>query len=157
MPDWSIQFIIGISAALVGAAIAGYFSLKAIDHSFEKQRELDGRDKEEKLKSLLTALDSELRTVWDLYMQRGGRILEELPPGQPLLIFYPIEQEYFVVYNSNASTIGSISDNKLRTRLIMTYTKAKGLIDSFKFNNSLLREYQDLLWTVDNPAYPRHF
>jgi hypothetical protein len=39
-----------------------------------------------------------------------GNELEKVRDGKPLLLFYPITQEYFTIYTGNASLIGSIEE-----------------------------------------------
>ena len=82
------------------------------------------------LLGILQAIHDEIETLWDNYMDGIGHHTEALADGQPLNIYYPVTQEYFTVYNTNAFFIGRIRDHDLRKLIVSTYSKARGLIDS---------------------------
>jgi hypothetical protein len=66
-----------------------------------------------------------------------------------------VYRDYFTVYHSNGLLLTRIKDDELRHATIKTYTKAKGLIDSFRMNNDLFDRWfaADLSFTqTGNPA-----
>ncbi len=73
-----------------------------------------------------------------------GNELENLAGEEPLLRHYPVRQEYFIVYNANASLIGSIGNHDLRKSIVTIYTKPNSMIDAYKFNNNYLQRYDYL-------------
>jgi hypothetical protein len=137
-----ITIIASILGSIVGGGIAGFFTLqgvkKAHQHDLEKQK----KDREALVKSLLQSLHDEIETLWETYMKGIGVKLEALSDNQPFLLYYPVTQEYFTVYTGNSFLIGQIDNNDLRKAIIATYTKARGLIDSYRFNNDLLQKYE---------------
>ena len=76
-------------------------------------------------------------------MKRVGGRVEELPDGQPLDFYYPLTQDYFTIYNSNAATIGRIKDCDLAEAIVVCYNKCKKVVDGFKYNNDLFRDWRD--------------
>lgn len=136
--DWN-----SVVSALVGGAIAGFFSLRAVDRSAKKDSEMRKKEEESLLNAFLLSIRDEVDTLWDRYMWGIGEELEKLPENQAFLWYYPITQSYFSVYDNNSSLIGKIKDNNLRKLIIITYTQAKGLIDSYRFNNEMVKAYED--------------
>ena len=68
--------------------------------------------------------------------------------GEPLLYYYPVYQDYFSVYHGTSAFIGFIEDDDLRTLIVTTYIKTKGLVDSFRFNNVIVERYGNSLMTA---------
>lgn len=131
----SIDFIIaGIAfvAAIVGAIIGGYIGAratsKAIDQSFRNDLKKREMERLENLRGLYNAIKSELEALWSRYSEGAGKEIESLVQDQPLLVYYPLTQDYFTVYQSNAHLIGEIDNEDLRALIILAYTAAKGVV-----------------------------
>jgi hypothetical protein len=139
--DWNTLLSSGIGA-LIGSAltlIAAYFSHRwAVSKQAEKDAQM--------LMGVLQAVHDEIETLWDIYMDGIGHQLEALPNGQALNTYDPVTQEYFTVYNTNAFFIGRIRDNDLRKLIVSTYSKARGLIDSYRLNNDFVRKHEHAYW-----------
>jgi hypothetical protein len=56
-------------------------------------------------------------------------------------IVFPLQQSYFVVFDSSAHLLGRIPDIKLREQIITTYTEAKGFVDSMRYYERLVDSY----------------
>jgi hypothetical protein len=110
--DWNTLLSSGIGALIGGALtlIAAYLSHR---WGASKQAEKDAQ----MLMGVLQAVHGEIETLWDIYMDGIGLHLEALPNGQALNTYYPVTQEYFTVYSTNAFFIALIRDNDLRNRL----------------------------------------
>jgi hypothetical protein len=54
---------------------------------------------------------------------------------------YAVGFDYFTIFHSNAFLIGRIDNVELRRLMVQTYTHAKGLIDSYRLNNSMLEKH----------------
>lgn len=52
--------------------------------------------------------------------------------------------------------IGQIDNNDLRKAIITSYTKARGLIDSYRFNNDLLQKYEYWSFLFQESKNPQH-
>ncbi|EQB1793098.1 hypothetical protein ACYCW3_005077 [Klebsiella quasipneumoniae] len=137
-----ITFIITIAGAVVGGAIAGYYSFKATKEAHENQKRIADENERNIITSLLQSIHDEIETVFDNYHENMGVKLESLEENAPLLFYYPLVSDFFSVYNGNTFLLGRIKDNDLRKSIIKTYTLAKGLIDSYRMNNDLLQKYE---------------
>ncbi|MGP1204240.1 MULTISPECIES: hypothetical protein [Serratia] len=140
--DNLITFIITISGAVVGGAIAGHYSFKATKDAHENQKRIADENERNIITSLLQSIHDEIETVFDNYHENMGVKLESLEENTPLLFYYPLVSDFFPVYNGNTFLLGRIKDNDLRKSIIKTYTLAKGLIDSYRMNNDLLQKYE---------------
>lgn len=95
--------------------------------------------RKEILNAALQAIHDELQIVWEQYQQGTGNRLEKLKDGQPLSTFTLGSQNYFTVYEQNASLIGQIQDAAIRKSIVTTYTGAKMLLDCYAKHNILTR------------------
>jgi len=134
--------VVALVSAIIGGAIAGYYTLKATDKAIRDQNEKENRSDEKEVQNLLDALGVEIKTLWDFHMKRVGQMVEELPDGKPLAFYYPLTQDYFTIYNSNANLIGRIKDCDVSEAIVVCYNKCKKVVDGFKYNNELYREYR---------------
>ena len=134
----SKEFIIG----LIGALLGGFFTLfgTLVAQFLENRREISKEKRE--LKGVLQAFHTELQTLWERYLSTAGQKVEDLSPGNPLLMYWPITQDYFTIYSTNARKIGEIEDPRLRKLLVTAYIRSRGLIDSFRMNNELNSKYE---------------
>jgi hypothetical protein len=67
-----------------------------------------------------------------------------------------VTQEDFTIYTSNALFIGRIRDHELRKLIVSAYSKARGLIDSYRLNNDLLQKHEHAHWLflqTNSPVY----
>lgn len=129
--------LIGSALTLAGAWLA---------HSLEKQE--SARKEAEHILGLLQAIHDEIETLWESYLTTAGAQIEALRDGNPMLMYWPLTQDYFTIYNTNAFFIGKVKDHDLRKQIVATYAKARGIIDSYRMNNDLLQkwEYAHLLF-----------
>ena len=130
--------------ALVGGRIAGRYALLAVKKTFDETRALEKEQRDILVKAFLKSVYDEISVVWELYQRELGPLIEPLADGEPLMVHYPLTQDYFTVYNSNAALIGHIEDSEIRTLIIQVYARGRGLIDSYKFNNEMLVKYENL-------------
>ncbi len=124
--------------------MTGYYTLKATDKAIRDQNAKELKREEKEVQNLLDALGVEIHTLWDFHMKRIGTMVEELPDGQPLEFYYPLTQDYFTIYNSNAALIGRIKDCDVSEAIVVCYNKCKKVVDGFKYNNDLVKDYKDL-------------
>jgi len=138
------EIITSLVSAIIGGFIAGYFSLKATKQMITHENE-KSHDEEERIEhGLLQALHDEIDIIWDRYSSMMAPKPESLPDSDPLLVYFPIHQDYFPVYRGNTSLVGRIRDNDMRRAIVGVYTKAAAMIDSFKMNNKLVAKYEYL-------------
>ena len=140
---WSeilIPSVASLAGALIGGAIAGYCSIRAVKTAHQIVKRVQEENQENIIQRLLQAIHEEIETIWELYMGDMGPQVESLADNHPLNLYYPIVQDYFTVYNTNAILITQIPDKDLRKAIISTYAKARSLIDSFRLNNDYLQK-----------------
>jgi hypothetical protein len=129
------------TAAVWGGISGGFFAVVAvIVQSWLVRRETKAAERK-MLISVLQAILEEIQTVWDRYMQTMGGTIGNHPQGQPFMSTYAVGFDYFTIFHSNAFLIGRIDNVELRRLIVQTYTHAKGLIDSYRLNNSLLEKH----------------
>lgn len=138
--DVLLQNAFGFISALIGAVVGGYFTLKATDKAIREENAKEDRQEEKEVQNLLDAIGVEINALWSFHMRRIGEKIEALTEGQSLDIYYPLTQNYFTIYDSNASMIGRVRDPQLREAIVITYNKCKKVVDGFKYNNELLRD-----------------
>ena len=131
----------------IGAIIGGLFVLAGAQYSDFCEQKRVKEEKGRELKSLLQGIYDELSVVWDQYMSTMGGFIEDHETGI-LRVYYPIEADYFAFYHANLSKIGHINNSDLRRLIVVTYSRAKGFVDSFRMNNRMLDEFDD----YSNPA-----
>jgi hypothetical protein len=123
--------LIGSALTLAGAYVA---------HWLEKRE--SARKDADHLLGLLQAIHDEIETLWEGYIGSIGAQAEALRENTPVLLFWPITQDYFTIYNTNAFFIGKIKDHDLRKQIVATYAKARGLIDTYRMNNDLVQKWE---------------
>ena len=140
----------------MGGLLAGGFALlatkKAHDHALQRRE----REEDDLVRALLQSLHDELETLWDRYHRGMGVQLEALQDGQPCLLYFLANQDYFTVYRQNSHLLGKISGADLRKAIIVTYTQAKGILDSYSLNNHFIQEYERLLYLFQETGQQIH-
>jgi hypothetical protein len=126
----------------VGAFIGSALTLAGAYWVHWLERKEATRKEAEHLLGLLQGIHDEIETLWESYMGSAGAQTESLRENNPMLFYWPITQDYFTIYNTNAFFIGKIRDHDLRKQIVATYAKARGLIDSFRLNNDLVQKYE---------------
>lgn len=129
-------------SSLLSALIGGVFVLFGVFLQYKTQEAHNKKNEQRVLKSLLQAIHDEIETVYERYQETMGSQLEALSDNQPLLLHYPLNNDFFSVFHGNTSLIGKIESNDLRKQIIKTYILAKGIIDSYRMNNYLLQQYE---------------
>ena len=61
-----------------------------------------------------------------------------------LNLYYPLDTDYFTVFNNNSSKIGKIFFRKERELIIAIYITAKYFVDCLKTNNSCLDKFEKI-------------
>ncbi|MDX8410975.1 MAG: hypothetical protein R8K46_03740 [Mariprofundaceae bacterium] len=139
---WLETLIVTVAGALVGGGLTGFFTLRAADKSHRQALDLQKQHQQKIVKGFLQAVHDEIETLWEAYQSGVGVQLEALQDGNALLVYYPVTQEYFTVYNSNGFLIGHVEDADLRKMIVQVYSAARGLIDSYKMNNEMLSKLE---------------
>lgn len=155
MPFWS-----AIIGGAVGGVVCGGFTWWGSYYSTKKahqnQMNKSKQDEEMLIKGLLQASYDETETLAERYEATMGPRIEGLEDGKPLLLYYPLDTDFFTVYNSNANLLGRIPDRALSKQIIKAYTMSKGMVDSFRYNNHLVQKYEDAIKLSLESNHPTH-
>ncbi|MBV8938610.1 MAG: hypothetical protein JO089_02060 [Alphaproteobacteria bacterium] len=136
-----MQNLFGFASGLIGAAVGGVFTLYAARQSIVASVVREQKQDEKEMQNMLEAMGVEMSTLWDFHMMRVGERVEQLRDGEALEFYYPLTQDYFTIYDTNASKIGLVKDPALRKAIVVCYNKCKKVVDGFKYNNELYRDY----------------
>jgi hypothetical protein len=136
---------IGLIGAVIGGVLTGYFALHAEKQAAVDQRKRDLEIEVHATKSVLRAMDAELKVFkseifdpleTDLSDQARRRSLR--PTVRPMAM-KRTEQNRLMIFESNASVIGKIDDYELRARIIRLYGVMAGLLDHL---NAMARDFE---------------
>nr|WP_321260628.1 hypothetical protein [uncultured Pseudodesulfovibrio sp.] len=117
---------------LFGVFLTDYFNNKK-EHNHEKKR----------INNFRSALLVEIKTYYSLYFENIREALLQKEKGAPFLFYYPITQDnYFSVYEQNVDMLGLLSDQNERELIVEVYARIKAIIDTYRFNNSLIEKYE---------------
>lgn len=145
-----------IIGALIGgglAALAAYWSVRATQRGEAVAR---AKSEQETVRALLCAFREELTAIFQRYNDTAAPDLEALAQNQPFLYVYPVVNDFFTIYNSNARFIGRIPDDRVRAQVVKTYVLAKGQVDSFRMNNVLVDKFERASAMFNETKKPEH-
>ena len=135
-----------IDKTIIGVIIGGTVAILAAVYSVRESHKLSEQAtiKREELHELgvLQAISDEMETIKEVYKKTIGDEFEKFKDGELFNMIWPVNQNYFTVYENNAEFIGKIKNNSLRKEIVSTYTVAKSVIDSFCFNNTLVQKFE---------------
>jgi len=152
-----VQTVMPSFSGLLGALAGGLFTMRASKKAYQREMIKELRREEKEIQNMLDAMGVEIGTLWKFHMSRIGAMIESLPEGTALEFYYPLTQDYFTVYNTNAGKIGAVKNPELREAVVICYKKCKKVVDGFKYNNILFRDYRDLLlMPADSPNHMQY-
>jgi len=143
IPQWLSSFI----TALIGALAGGWFTLRGVDREAKINRAEAEKNSLELQLSVLKGIKGEIFTLIRLYDKRMKKHIDNIVPGKILLINFPIGDDNFTFYEQNANIIAKLND-AARDSIINIYTYARSLIQSFKGNNQLVVDYENILFDM---------
>src|SRR5256885_15888904 len=103
-----LSAVSGLGGALIGGGLAAWATIKATKRANEHSLRLQQQAQETTIQGVLLGLRAEITTLWEIYSKEFGPVLEELKAGEEFSYIYPLYQNYFTVYESNASLFGQI-------------------------------------------------
>jgi hypothetical protein len=134
----------GLGGAIIGGVIAARATNQATKQANDHALRLQQAAQTAIVRGVLLGIRAEIVTLWEIYTVEFGNILEELGDNEAFLYHYPLYQNYFTVYESNAPYFGQIPDDQLRKAIVTTYLKGRAIIDSHLYNNHLIEKYNEL-------------
>lgn len=130
-------------SAIVGSAVGGLLSLAGVWYTQTQTEKARKKREQEELRSLLASLRTELQTIWEQYSITVAKKIEEIKTKKAMYARVPISHELTTVYDTNASKIGMITDDKLRTKIVATYVCIKTFVDYLLVNGDYYDEFRN--------------
>jgi len=121
-----------IVGAVVGGLIAGVFTVWSQGQSNKAQRRRDREAENEQIKGTLQAIATELETFKARFVDGFRENFVEPDQQKPydhLPKIVGFRHPYFVVFDSNASLLGRVTNAALRREIVSTYVKLKAVVD----------------------------
>jgi hypothetical protein len=123
------------------AAVVAAFLVADRQHKnqllMEEKRSLDQEHR------MLLSFRSELESLTAAIRTRMDEAIATSEPDKAVLVRYPVQEDPFAVYRGMVQNLGFIQDHQLRNAIITTYARARGLIQTFRYNNQLIEEAVD--------------
>jgi hypothetical protein len=94
--------------------------------------------------ALLHGLQDEVAGLLQMAGSTPVRPIAAAPDGKPYEGLFTASQDYFTVYHKNAELVMQLEDSELRRQIILTYIRAKGLLDTVSMNRLYLERYHYL-------------
>jgi hypothetical protein len=168
-------------SAILGAIVGGLMtigaSIFAQRQAAKDQRQRDQEADQRAVENLLQAIRAELtifrnRNVTSLRKTLSDRAENRKRLSNPSYVQFPpfaitrIEQNHFIVYDSNAAELGMIDDQDLLREVVAVYGVAKSLVDTLNTNardfdrwrqvseqSSEKQLLADMLWGLEQGLY----
>ncbi|MDA8273557.1 MAG: hypothetical protein M0Z72_07490 [Deltaproteobacteria bacterium] len=128
----SASFIVGILTligAVLGVCLANYSNSKAENNRIKMET-----------KAFLQAISTELNILWKVYEEEKGSIgkfLENNARFQEFIEIIIPSDIYFIIYRSNADSLGKIKNDELRKLIVSVYLRINEMCNSYKAYNNL--------------------
>ncbi|NMZ34066.1 hypothetical protein [Pseudomonas proteolytica] len=132
-------FIAAITAAIFGAAIAGYFSFLAIKKAHKYNMEKADLEVRTVTSNTLRLIMIEIKTAWEVYDAEYAKDLNTLAEGEPYIATFPVGANTFSLYDSSPSCLANLPID-LAEKIVLIYMRMKGLIAMIELNNSDARQ-----------------
>lgn len=101
-----VAAIIGGASGLGGAIIGGVIAARATNRSTKQANahalQMHQAAQNAMVRGVLLGIRAEITTLWEIYTTEFGSVFEQLNDGDAFFYHYPLHQNYFSVYESNA-------------------------------------------------------
>jgi hypothetical protein len=151
--------MLNVSLAAFGASIAGGFVgggltylgvIKSLRSDSEKSRSATN----ENVNAFCKSIAAELEAVVERQRNNLGPLFEQITERHFINGYQIADQNYFIVFDNNATMVGRMRDQELGRKIIKLYIKMKGHLDTFKVHAQLFSELKSL---KDESAQQPHF
>jgi hypothetical protein len=139
--DWNNLFP-SFLGAVTGGILSLIGSVLAVSMTAKHNKRASDGHSQAVVNGYLRSIYTEIYSLYKGYMSSIGELLENHPESQPFLVKYIVEESYFTVYNANASVLVHVNSSEARTAIINTYNISKQLLDTFRVNNSMIRDLE---------------
>lgn len=126
-------------SGLVGAVIGGLFTLWGTLIDGRRQQRSNVIDAKEKKNNVLVGIRAEITSLLEIYQTRMSGAIDTYNGSEPFMQLFPITQNNFPFYESNALALCSVSESTLNS-IVRFYGSARSLVDSYKMNNTVIED-----------------
>ena len=102
------------------------------------------KEKKEKVKAFLSAIQQELSSIYLDYINGLIGLMNEKGEGQYIDVHLHIIYD-FPIYKNNVKDIGLVDDENLRDAIIVSYALAESLVSKCQQNNQYNREFHEAM------------
>jgi hypothetical protein len=152
---WSqllINAAVAVIGGLAGGLVGGLFAVHAQDKAIRAQREDALATERRQVNGIVQSIEQEIKEI-----QRWFGSLEEIfkardkegKSNEPVNIA-AVNQNLFIIYDSNAAALGRIANVELRQNIVQFYTRAKTLVDLLNQNNTQFAAWNRLRTGIGN-------
>jgi hypothetical protein len=96
----------------------------------------------EQVRHLLRNLLDEMIVVSESFGARNGKLLMDVPAGEPFSYVIPIVERPFPIYDASTARLGQVPNDDLRRLIIMGYGHANSFVGSIRLNNILIERFE---------------
>ena len=131
--------------AFTSALLGGLTAVVAAWFAYRWEIRKEKRADEEFNLRVLDAIQTELKTLLEIYDADVSKKLKDLKEGEVFPHWSHFSQNHFIIYETNASHIGKI-DPELAKQLIKVHEFLKVLVESFGINSRYVMESDQIAW-----------
>ncbi len=132
-------------SSLIASLIGGFFTYYAVRLTIRMDmKKIDSEDRKQE-RAVCLALKTELELIKSRHMNSIGSILNDHDLSKSFLYYYVVEEDYFSIFHANTSFIGKVRDDLTRESIVKAYISAKGMLDTFRNNNKVFNDYEEML------------
>jgi|GEM_PF-1636927 len=143
LKDILVQVVGGLTGGVVGAVVAGIFTARGIKIQFDHQRDLQATEEQKEVYRILTSIHTEISMFHKTYMESIGKTIEELDEkSEDIWQCKFCVNTDFIIYRANADKLGKISNDSIRSLIILTYQAFEQLGDVFRQYLAQMENYQ---------------
>ncbi len=136
------SLIVGALAGFLGAVI-GSKAMSYAHYRYAQKRDFE--TKSNRMINLFIALNAELTSIWERYMEVVGGDLEQVqkPDELPFTVLFTAGNNYFSVYDNSAQFLGAL-EPEAGKKIIETYVNLKSLLDELQNYNVMSQKHRDV-------------
>ena len=136
---------VGVGGALIGGWIGGKIGAQGAlaaarlgaDRAFVDNIRRDEMARLAQTAAIVQAIRSKLGIAWRQADEVFGPEIRRIGVDRPLTARFVLEGAQFPVYTANASFLGGIDDDNVRSEIISAYADTRSFVDILRANNEL--------------------
>ena len=103
----------------------------------------------------IKAIRTELKSLYNICKEIFDKEITD--DEKPLMLSYPLDTDYFTIFNNNSCKIGKFPDDYERELIVTIYNQAKFFLDCLRTNNRAIEYFEDVQNGKYNNEYELHY